>query len=331
MNNRPLLSIIVPVYNAEPYLRDSVGSILAQTYDNFEIVMVDDGSTDGSLALCEELASEDKRIRVFHKENGGVASARNFGLDKISGDYIGWVDSDDIVSPIMYETMMSFAIEHNADIVQCFHTRETAKLITQFSDDIKIEILNSIESLKRIYRSHYTNSLSLCTKVYKREVFDGIRFTEGTAFEDDEIVPRLVERGQKNVFFDEPMYCYVKHENSIITAPKVKNIMALTSTLEKRMQHFKTLDSELYTLSQKNFFWYIRYKSFEKVFVNTDVQRQAIDMIKKYRKDMMSASNIYDKIYILCLCYGTKGIKNWVLKNEFEPIQKLLQKIKGEK
>ncbi len=331
MNNRPLLSIIVPVYNAEPYLKDSIGSILAQTYDNFEIVMVDDGSTDGSFALCEKMAAEDTRIRVFHKPNGGVASARNFGLDNIEGDYIGWVDSDDIISPIMYETMMSLATEHSADIVQCFHTRDTDKLVTQFSEELKPEILNTVESLKRMYRSHYTNSLSLCTKVYKREVFDGIRFTEGTAFEDDEIVPRLIEKGQKNVFFDEPLYCYVKHENSIITAPKVKNIMALTSILEKRMLHFKTLDSELYALSQKNFFSYIRYKSFEKIFVGTDVQSQAIDMIKKYRKDMMAVSSVYDKIYILCLCYGSMGIKNWVLKNEFEPIQKLLQKIKGEK
>lgn len=331
MNSRPLLSIIIPVYNAEPYLRDSIGSILAQTYDNFEIVMIDDGSTDGSLALCEELASKDKRIRVFHKPNSGVAATRNFGLDNALGDYIGWVDSDDIISPIMYESMISLAIEHDADIVQCSHTRDVSALKTELSDGVKIEVLNPIESLKRIYRSHYTNSLALWSKIYKREIFDGIRFTEGTAFEDDEMVPVFVERGQKNVFFDEPLYCYVKQENSIITAPKIKNIMALTSILEKRMLHFKTLDGELYTLSQKSFFSYIRYKSFEKIFFGTDVQHQAVDMIKKYRKDMMAVSSIYDKIYILCLCYGSKGIKNWVLKNDFEPIQKFLQKIKGEK
>lgn len=331
MNNRPLLSIIVPVYNAEPYLRDSIGSILAQTYDNFEIVMVDDGSTDGSLKLCEEFAEKDKRIRVFHKPNGGVASARNFGLDNITGEYIGWVDSDDIISPIMYETMMTLAIKHGADIVQCSHTRDTSALKSQLTEDIQIEVLNSVESLKRIYRSHYTNSLSLCTKVYKREVFDGIRFTEGTAFEDDEIVPRLVERGKTNVFFDEPMYCYVKHENSIITAPKVENIMALTSILEKRMLHFKEIDEQLYKLSQKNFFSYLRRKVCERIFFDTGVQSQGIDMIKKYRNDIMAISNIYDKFYILCLCYGWQGLKRWVTHNEFEPIQKILQKIKGEK
>ncbi len=329
MDTKPLLSIIVPVYNAEPYLRDSIGSILAQTYDNFEIVMVDDGSTDGSLKLCEELAAKDKRIRVFHKPNGGVASARNFGLDNILGEYIGWVDSDDIISPKMYEIMIKLALDHDADIVQCSHIRNVSELKNGLSEDTKVEVLNSTESLKRIYRSHYTNSLSLCTKLYRREVFDGVRFTEGTAFEDDEIVPVLVEKGKTNVFFDEPFYCYVRHENSIITAPKIENIMALTRILEKRMLHFETIDNELFTLSQKSFFSYLRRKVCEEIFLDTAVQAQAIDMIKKYRKEMMKISNKYDKFYILCLCFGTKGIKKWVARNEFEPIQKIIQKIKG--
>ena len=114
-----MISVIVPVYNAEKYLEEAVDSIINQTYKDIEILLIDDGSTDESGLLCDKIATYDERVKVFHKENGGEADARNYGIKKALGDYIGFVDADDIISPIMYEKMIEIQSNYNADIVIC--------------------------------------------------------------------------------------------------------------------------------------------------------------------------------------------------------------------
>lgn len=321
-----MLSIIMPVYNTGDYLRDTVKSVLAQTYQDFELILVDDGSTDGSGALCDRLATEDGRIRVIHKANGGVASARNAGLNAVRGDYIGWVDSDDLVSPVMFEVMLELAQKHRADIVQCSHVRKPEELATEHSVEDPVEILDGIGSLKRIYRSHYTNALALWSKIYRKELFDGLQFTEGTAFEDDELVPQVLERGKVCVFMEKPLYCYVKREQSIITAPKAENIMALTTHLENRMLRYKTLDQGLYELGRDHLFQYLKIKVCEKAFFHTSVQSQAVSLLRRYRKVFGANAGGYDRI-ALRLLYLPGGIK-WVAKTEFAPVQSVLAQIK---
>ena len=107
--SEPKISVIVPVYKVEPYLRKCLDSIVGQTYQNLEIILVDDGSPDGCGAICDEYAAQDKRVRVIHKANGGVSSARNAGLTAATGEWIGWVDSDDWIEPDMYERMLELA------------------------------------------------------------------------------------------------------------------------------------------------------------------------------------------------------------------------------
>ena len=113
------ISVIVPVYKVEPYLRRCVDSILAQTHKNLEVILVDDGSPDGCPAICDEYAAKDSRVKVIHKENGGVSSARNAGLDTATGDYIGFVDSDDWIEPDMYEDLLGALKETEADFSMC--------------------------------------------------------------------------------------------------------------------------------------------------------------------------------------------------------------------
>ena len=323
-----MLSIIMPVYNTGGYLEPTVNSVLAQTYRNFELILVDDGSTDGSGEVCDRLAAEDSRIRVIHKENGGVASARNVGLAAAQGEYIGWVDSDDLISPIMFEVMIGLAEKHGADIVQCSHVRSVEELVMQLPQNVlDVEILDGVGSLKRIYRSHYTNALSLCTKLIRTKVMDGLRFTEGTAFEDDEIVPRILERGKKNVFFEEPLYCYVRRTGSIITAPKVANIVALTTHLENRMLWFHQLDDQLYLLGRNAFFRYLKGKTCEDIFRDTPVQHQAVGLLKKYLSVFWKQAHLYDKIAMVLLYLP--GGRQWVAKSGFEPVQDLIRKIRG--
>lgn len=319
----PRLSILMPVYNTAAYLEETVSSVLMQTFQDFELILVDDGSTDGSGQLCDALAAKDGRIRVIHKENGGVASARNAGLDAATGAYIGWVDSDDLVHPEMFGIMLALVEQHNADIVQCEHTRNPQRMHKQLGE---VEVLNNIDSLKRIYRSDYTNACSLCSKVYKANLFNDLRFTEGAAFEDDEVVPRLLERSKKTVFIEAKLYCYIKREASIITAPKIENIMALTTHLENRMLRFKQLDESLYELGRDHFFHYLKCKLGEVAFWGTPVQEQTVKQLKKHSKEFCKKAIFYDKVAMMLLFFP--GGDRWVAKTEFAPIQNIAARIR---
>ena len=117
--NEPLVSVIVPVYKVEKYLDKCVESIVGQTYKNLEIILVDDGSPDNCPAMCDKWADRDSRIKVIHKQNGGVSSARNAGIDAVQGEFIGFVDSDDWLEPDMYDCLVKNALEYNADISRC--------------------------------------------------------------------------------------------------------------------------------------------------------------------------------------------------------------------
>lgn len=142
----PKISVIVPVYNTEKYLDRCIQSILAQTYTDFELLLIDDGSTDSSGAICDRYAEQDSRVRVFHKENGGVSSARNLGLDNAKGDWIGWVDSDDYIHPAMYFDLYGAAVKENADIVYCNYvdidSRQEKKIEMPSSEKGKVEFIN---------------------------------------------------------------------------------------------------------------------------------------------------------------------------------------------
>lgn len=184
-NKNPLLSIIVPVYNILEYLPRCVHSIMAQTYTNLEIILVDDGSTDGTAQLCDELAKEDERIRVFHKENGGSSSARNLALEKARGEYFGFVDSDDYISPDMYETLYGAIKEYNVTIAQIGRDEidEQGNLLPNIceppGEPVKIP---SEEFLQELLM--HRGDCSFCTKLIHRDLFRKQGFPVGKLNED---------------------------------------------------------------------------------------------------------------------------------------------------
>jgi glycosyltransferase involved in cell wall biosynthesis len=327
----PKLSIITPVYNTELFLADTIQSILAQTYLDFELILVNDGSTDGSGTLCDQFAQKDSRIRVIHKENGGVASARNVGLDNAKGDYIGWVDSDDRISPVMYQILMQSAEKYRADIVQCENKRHWDMLQLEIPNPMpEPEITDGLGSLKRIHRGRYPNYMALWSKVYRRSLFDGVRFTEGQAFEDDEIVPGLLFKGKTNVFYDSlVLYQYVFRENSIVgSGGRPEHVVTLISHLEKRMDWFKTLDPTLYDDARKYFFRLLATKYCEARGQGTIVQAKCLEMLKKHKKDFWSIIHPYERVALLLLYCGKKTRK-WVADSDFAPIQRIIGRIKG--
>ena len=178
-----LVSIIVPVYNVEKYLSKCIDSILAQTYKNLEIILVDDGSKDNSGTICDEYSKKDKRIKIIHKPNGGISDVRNHGLKIATGDYIGFVDSDDYIAEDMFETLVSLLEKNDADIsIVSFYEYYNGKLIGVRENE-NVEIMNKVEAIKELLIDRKIQSYTW-NKLFKKELFDGLQFPVGKNFED---------------------------------------------------------------------------------------------------------------------------------------------------
>lgn len=191
------ISVIIPVYNIKDYLKRCVDSITNQTYRNLEIILVDDGSTDGSGVLCDQLAEQDVRIAVIHKKNGGLSDARNAGIAKASGEVISFIDGDDYVKYNMYEVMMQ-ALDHNISLVACGRTVLdcSGKCISNVVFNDRKNVLLSKEECFRAFLSGEDNgfTVSCCNKIFRREFFEDIRFTKGLISKDIECLYRILDK-----------------------------------------------------------------------------------------------------------------------------------------
>lgn len=215
MEQNPLISVIVPVYGVENYLPKCLDSILAQSYSNLEILLVDDGSPDDSGKICDDYAARDSRIRVIHKPNGGLSSARNAGLEMATGDYVAFVDSDDYVEPDMYSSMLEMAIAQNVPLVCAGRFDEDiAGNIVPGLCPVRDEVVTGKELVRRIF--HWENlDAAAWDKLYRRELFRGIRYPEGMVSEDMPTTYRLALLAGKAALLSRPLYHYVHRENSI--------------------------------------------------------------------------------------------------------------------
>lgn len=212
------ISVIVPVYNVKDYLKICVDSILAQTYPNFEIILVDDGSLDESGILCDEYAKMDSRIRVIHKENGGLSSARNAGIDVAVYDLLSFVDSDDYLEPTFLERLIQpFLEDSDIELSCCRFIKSTEKKMPSVEENYSVCM--SSELLITIYDNTISN-LSFVTwnKLYSKRLFENLRFPEGKIHEDEYTTYKAIYFSKKCAIILEPLYIYRIRENSIMTA-----------------------------------------------------------------------------------------------------------------
>lgn len=216
----PKISIIVPVYNVEEYLENCINSILNQTFKKFELILVNDGSTDNSLEICKRYKNIDDRICIIDKKNGGLSSARNAGLDIAKGEYIGFVDSDDYIHPQMYELLYNQIMKENADISMCEFKKVTEFNKNELSDKIilnqKVEILSNKEAVFKLGEKGEVIYVVSWNKLYKKSIFKNIRFKEGIIHEDEYIIHRLLYQINKLVYIKEKLYFYLQREGSIM-------------------------------------------------------------------------------------------------------------------
>lgn len=216
-----LISVIIPVYKVEKWLDECIESVVNQSYSNLEIILVDDGSPDKCPQKCDWWAQRDSRIRVIHKENGGLSSARNAALEVIKGEYISFVDSDDYIHKDMYKIMLEDIQKTGADIVRCERYIDT---------DGSLRLSKKIAS-KRFYNhkeildSYFYHKDDFCSgvwdKLYKAELFNGVRFPQGINSEDYYVYAIIYNKTQKLYYNDKPLYYYRIRENSICTIPVI--------------------------------------------------------------------------------------------------------------
>lgn len=216
MSEQPLISVIVPVYNVEKYLRPCVESILEQTYKNIEVILVNDGSTDKSKAICLELAEKDKRISYYEKANSGLSDTRNVGLEKATGDYILFVDSDDLLSFNAIESLYKLCKKYNADIAVESICHFTDGKRPDFKGSTKDKLLNREEAIcDFLYQKEI--STSACGKLYSASILSGIRFKSGILYEDNLFLSDVFECVDKVPYSKQECYGYRHRANSITT------------------------------------------------------------------------------------------------------------------
>ncbi len=243
MNQMQLITIIVPVYNTEKYLKQCLSSLCSQTYGNIEILVVDDGSNDKSAAICDEFVEKDPRVVVLHKENGGVAMARNVALKKARGDYFMFVDSDDWVEPDFCECALSQLMENKVRLLVFGHEghyevpgKET--LVKVFHVDNPIRMTAS-QAMRYVLGGNTVYNY-MCNKIYDRKLFDGIEFPVGRVFEDNDVTYKVVHRAGDIFISDRVLYHYRRQEASIsYNWNKPKNIKDRFQIWRQRLEFLK--------------------------------------------------------------------------------------------
>ena len=244
--NEPLISVLVPVYKTKDYLRRAVESILNQTYGNLEVILVDDGSPDESGALCDRLALEDSRIRVVHKENGGLASARNAGIDAMTGEFAAFVDSDDYIAPEMIRDLYNLCQEQQADIACCGIERVNDQGHVNYFNEKTGDflLLNRDEAMAELLKNYRVTN-SVCDKLFHKRIFEDLRLTEGYIYEDFDVMYRCIHRADRVVYTGAPYYKYYLSQGSIIRSAFNAKQFDLVLAARKRKAFFQQEYPEL--------------------------------------------------------------------------------------
>ncbi|HFU3967468.1 TPA: glycosyltransferase family 2 protein [Streptococcus suis] len=242
--NKPLISIIVPVYNVENYLDECIQTVLAQTYSNWELLLINDGSTDSSGTICDDYAKGDERIRVIHKNNGGLSDARNAGIDNCTGEYITFLDSDDGIREDFLETCLTTAIQHDVDIVigHFFiwdENQQTFYYFVEQSQKDTIELISAQEALNRqvVWKNFNTAPFVVAWgKVFKATLFNTIRFPKGKVFEDEYTIHKALLKSDSVALINKEFYMYRRHGNSIMTSDfSLSKVLNNIEALEERI------------------------------------------------------------------------------------------------
>lgn len=285
----PLISVIIPIYNVENYLEICLNSVINQSYQNLEIILIDDGSLDMCGTICDNYADRDRRIKVIHKENGGLSSARNVGIELCKGKYISFIDSDDFVSSGFIKTLYKGVEKYDSDIVTC--TKGVSFLDGSILPDLESgeesvpKIISSYDAIEKILYQRLPNGAQF--RLYKREIFDLIRFPEGILFEDVATIHKAFMKAQTVSMVDAKIYGYRIRENSIVRqkfSHKKKIAIPITRNLYEEICSYnaKLKKAAAARAFAQNFHVFLQVP-----YADYDTRKEFWNEIKKYRWKVM--------------------------------------------
>ena len=316
-----LISIIVPIYNVEKLLPRCIDSIINQTYKNIEIILVDDGSPDNCGKICDEYASKDSRIKILHKENGGLSDARNKGLDIALGDYIMFIDSDDYINPLMVEILYENLINNNADLSICKYMKvNNSDIYNVDKNNQTINVYNKIECFNNLYNELYVTTEIAWNKLYKKNLWNQIRYPIKKLHEDEFVIHHLIEKCNKIVYTNLELYYYYDREDSITHIYNKRRLDAIDA-FEERMKFFKEKNYE--SLYVKSAIAYLKVLGISYVKLNKFYKKDEI-CFKTKVKFNNDLKIIYKKIKIPSI----NKIQFFVMKNMPNLYYFLQQKIR---
>ena len=325
-----IISIIVPIYNGEKYLEECIDSILKQTFKDYELILVNDGSTDNSLKICKDYSKRDKRIKIIDKNNGGASEARNAGIDIAKGDYIGCVDSDDVIHPQMYEILYNKIIEYNADIAICNYIKiynDKYKIKDINNDNIKnIKVYNKIEALYELYTDKEGAFIGPWQKIYKKKIFENIRYEVGRINEDKLISHRILYNSNKTIYIDLILYYYIQRKNSVTNSPFRKQNLDYIYALRDAMIFFYELKLDLKYKAEREYIYFL-FKYYYRAKKELDNIEPSLKQVRNDFKEVLKYclnSPHYSKkekiswIIFAYTPYIYEILKNKIIKKEFK-------------
>lgn len=302
-----LISVIVPVYNVEKYLPKCLDSIINQTYNNLEIILINDGSTDNSGKICDEYATRDSRVKVIHKVNGGLSDARNAGLDICTGDYIGFVDSDDYIALDMYYVMYNYLIANNLDVAMC----SSADVVDGMVSNVKYFNAFVVNTKSEVIESVFINKLgslsfSVCNKLFKRVVIKDVRFTLKKAYEDVFFAMDWILNTTRYGRIPDCKYFYVQRAGSITNQKYYKeSILDVIEAYERNLCIVKQTYPEATKCAEYRVFWGYR-EALENLFLCEDFKEhiQVVGLVqKKLRHNILKVvKNPYCELKDIVAC-----------------------------
>ena len=315
-----LISVIIPVYNVEEYLEKCIDSIINQTYKNLEIILVDDGSTDNSGKLCDLLAKKDSRIVVYHKENGGLSSARNFGIDKANGEFIGFIDSDDYIDNDMYETLHNLIKKDKSDVSMCGLYNIYANRKDSQVKEVKKYLMNAEEAIQMVLDSKIT-SVTAVNKLYRKEIFNDLRYDLGKTSEDAFIIVRLLDKCNLISVTNERKYYYYHRANSITKKPFSEKSRDVLDAYNLNYSIVEEKYPKIISSAKRRVLWAYFYV-LDLLCVSEDRDKYdelANELIYKLKKDTWFILNsphftLKRKILFISLFIGEKLYKKIILK-----------------
>lgn len=293
-----LISIIVPVYNVKNYLEKCVETIINQSYDNLEIILVDDGSTDGSSELCDQLCKKDERIIVLHKQNGGLSDARNFGFSQSKGQYIMFIDSDDYIHEEMVSKLYDAMVTSAADLAICNYdfVDLDGNIVKKNENILKNEVFDKKSAYQKLSEDYNDYYVIACNKLYKREILTNDTFPKGRIHEDEFSIHHIFSKCNYIVSISDVLYFYVQRDNSIThTKLTIKKLDGYLAKMD-RYYFFKNKGYEKYAFYALRGAYYTVFLTLKNVDYKEnkkELNKAVFEVVKKLKFNPRSAKLLF--------------------------------------